>query len=181
MTILWREKRGIHVAPAEGSFINEQGTAMKPLILADFNCHRGYVQKEDRMANSYFISHCTCKCTNILFFLLLDLATVKQWSASFFMWQEENFTIHVNILVPSFKVKYAVDTGQPWHTLQMVVLLISTLSNTEVIPYFRSLISETPTPTMLRITYRKMCMVWSWPVLLCINRGVKVWLGAAAM
>ena len=87
------------------------------------------------MANSYFISHCTCKCTNILFILLLDLATLKQWSASFFMWQEENFTIHVNILVPSFKIKYAVDTGQPWHTLQMVVLLISTLSNTEVIPY----------------------------------------------
>jgi len=32
MAILWREKRGIHVTPAEGNFINEQGTAMKPLI-----------------------------------------------------------------------------------------------------------------------------------------------------
>jgi len=32
MAILWREKRGIHVAPAEGNFINEQGTAMKPVI-----------------------------------------------------------------------------------------------------------------------------------------------------
>jgi hypothetical protein len=25
MAILWREKRGIHVAPAEGNLINEQG------------------------------------------------------------------------------------------------------------------------------------------------------------
>ena len=32
MAILWREKRGIRVAPAEGNFINEQGTAMKTLI-----------------------------------------------------------------------------------------------------------------------------------------------------
>ena len=68
MAILWREKRGIHVAPAKGNFINEQGTAMKPLILADCNCHTVYVENGDRMANSYFISHCTRKCTNILFF-----------------------------------------------------------------------------------------------------------------
>jgi hypothetical protein len=33
LAILWREKRGIHVAPTEGNFINEQGTAMKLLIL----------------------------------------------------------------------------------------------------------------------------------------------------
>jgi hypothetical protein len=112
MAILWREKRGIHVAPAEGNFINEQATAMKPLILADCNCHTGYVEKGDRMANSYFISHCICKCTNILFLLLLDLATLKQSSASLFMWQDENFTARVPILVPSFKIKYAVDTGQ---------------------------------------------------------------------
>jgi len=78
MAILWREKRGIHYAPAKGNFINEQGTAMKPVILADCNCHTCYVDKGDRMANSCFISHCTCKCTNILFFLLSDLATLKQ-------------------------------------------------------------------------------------------------------
>jgi len=60
MAIFWREKRDIHVAPAEGNFINEQGTGMKTLILADCNCHTGYVEKVDRMANSYFISHCTC-------------------------------------------------------------------------------------------------------------------------
>jgi hypothetical protein len=48
MAILWREKRGIHVAAADGNFINEQGTAMKPLILADCNCHTGYVAKAGR-------------------------------------------------------------------------------------------------------------------------------------
>jgi hypothetical protein len=97
------------------------------------------------------------------------------------MWQDENFTARVPILVPSFKIKYAVDTGQSWHTLQMAVLLINTVSSTEVIPYFGSLISETPTPTVVRIKYRKMCMIRSWPVLLYINTGVKVCLGAAAM
>ena len=112
MAILWREKRGIHVAPAEGNFINEQGPAMKPLIYADCNCHTGYVDKGDRLANSYFISHCTYQCTNILFSLPLDLATLKQSSASFFMLQNENFTAHVPILVVSFKMKYSVDTGQ---------------------------------------------------------------------
>jgi len=45
MAIFWREKRGIHVAPAEGNFINEQGTAMKPLIVPDCNCHTGYVKR----------------------------------------------------------------------------------------------------------------------------------------
>ena len=112
MAILCREKRGIHVAPAEGSFINEQGTAMKPLTVAYCNCHRSNVVKGDRMANSYSITHCTSKCTSTLFFLLFDLATLKQANASFFMWQEENFTAHVPILVPSFKIKYTVDTGQ---------------------------------------------------------------------
>jgi hypothetical protein len=97
------------------------------------------------------------------------------------MWWEENFTAYVPILVPSFKIKYAVDTGQSWHVLHIVVLLINTVSNTEVIPYFRSLISETLTSTMVRIKYRTMCMIWSWPVLPCINTGVKVCLGATAM
>ena len=158
MAIFWREKRGIHVAPAEGNFINEQGTAMKPQTVPDCNCHTGYVAKGDRMAESYCISHCTCQCTNILFFLLLDLATIKQSSASFFVWREENFTAHEPILAPCFKIKYAVGTGQ---SMQMVVLLISTVSSSEVIPYFRSLISETPTPTVVRIKYRKMCIIWS--------------------
>jgi len=112
MAILWREKRGIHVAPAEGNFINEQGTAMKPLIYADCNCHTGYVDKGDRLANSYIISHCTCQCTNTLFILLLDMATLKQSSASFFTLQDENFTAYVPILLLSFKMTYAVDTGQ---------------------------------------------------------------------
>ena len=133
---------------------------MKPLILADCNCHTGYVEKGDRMTNSYFINHCTSKCTNILLFLLLDLATLKQSISSFFMWWEEHFTAHVLILVPSFKVKYAVGTGQSSHTLQMVVLFISSVLSTEVIPCFRSLISGTPTPAMVRIKYRKMCMKW---------------------
>ena len=42
---------------------------MKPLILSDSNCHADYVEKGDRMANSYFINHCTCQWHTQEFFL----------------------------------------------------------------------------------------------------------------
>jgi hypothetical protein len=64
--ILWRDKRDIfmltnmHNTPAEkGNFCDEKGSALKPLIVEDYNHHMGYVDKGDRMANSYSISHCT--------------------------------------------------------------------------------------------------------------------------
>jgi hypothetical protein len=37
----------------------------------------GYVDKSDRMANSYLISHHTCKCTKKLFFHFLDLTVLN--------------------------------------------------------------------------------------------------------
>jgi len=46
----------IHSAPAEGNFCNEGGKAIKPQIAMDYNHHMGYVDKGDRMANSYSIS-----------------------------------------------------------------------------------------------------------------------------
>jgi hypothetical protein len=75
--ILWREKRdicmltNIHNDPAEGNFCNEGGIALKPQNVMDY---MGYVDKGDRMANSYFISRRTFKWTKKLFFHLLDLA-----------------------------------------------------------------------------------------------------------
>jgi len=67
MATVWRDKRdvrmltNIHNAPAEGNFCNEGGKAIKPQIVMDYNHHMGYVDKGDRLANSYSISHRTFK------------------------------------------------------------------------------------------------------------------------
>ena len=83
--ILWRDKRDIriltnmHDASAEGNFCNDNGRAIKPQIVADYNHHMGYVDKGDRMANSYSINRCTWKWTKKLFFRLFDLAILNSY------------------------------------------------------------------------------------------------------
>jgi hypothetical protein len=84
-TILWRDKRhtllltNMHNAPAEGNFCDEQGYALKPLIVEEYNRHMGYVGKADRMANSNTISRRTYKWTKKLFFHLLNLAILNSY------------------------------------------------------------------------------------------------------
>ena len=69
MSILWWEKRdicmlmNIHDVPAESNYCNERGKAIKLQIVMYYNHHTGYVDKGDRMANSYFTSHHTFKWT----------------------------------------------------------------------------------------------------------------------
>jgi hypothetical protein len=76
--LVWKDKRdvyiltNIHDPPAEGNFCDESGNALKPAIVADYNRHMGYVDKGDRMTNSYSISRRTWKWTKKLFFHLLD-------------------------------------------------------------------------------------------------------------
>jgi len=85
MAILWRDKRDVciltntHSAPAEGNFCNEGGKAINPQTVMDYNRHMGYVDKGDRMANSYSISRRTFKWTKKLFFHLLDLVTLNSY------------------------------------------------------------------------------------------------------
>ena len=61
--MLWWDKRDIcmltdiHNVPAESNFCNEGGKAIKPQIVMDYNHHMGYMDKGDRMANSYSIRH----------------------------------------------------------------------------------------------------------------------------
>jgi len=82
--VLWRDKRdvriftNIHDPPAEGNFC-DNGKAIKPQIVADYNCHIGYVDKGDRMANSYSINHRAWKWTKKLFFHLFDLAILNSY------------------------------------------------------------------------------------------------------
>jgi len=83
--ILWRDKRDIriltntHDPPAEGTFCDSNGKAIKPQIVADYNRHMGYVVKGDRMANSYSINCRTWKWTKKLFFHLFDLAILNSY------------------------------------------------------------------------------------------------------
>jgi len=69
----------IHDPPAEGNFCNNNGKAIKPQIVADYNRHMGYVDKGDRMANSYSINCRTWKWTKKLFFQLFDLAILNSY------------------------------------------------------------------------------------------------------
>jgi hypothetical protein len=85
ITILWRDKcdvrilTNIHDAPAEGNFCDTNGKAIKPKTVVDCNRHLGYVDKGDRMANSYSINRCTWKWTKTLFFHLFDLAILNSY------------------------------------------------------------------------------------------------------
>ena len=45
----------IHDPPSEGNFRDEHGNAIKPAIMADYNCHMGYLDEADRMADSYTV------------------------------------------------------------------------------------------------------------------------------
>ena len=69
----------IHDPPREGNYCDEHGNAIKPTIVADYNCHMGYVDNADRMAHSYTDSRRTWKRTKKIFFHLLDLAIVYSY------------------------------------------------------------------------------------------------------
>jgi len=79
----WRDKRdvpiltNIHDVPAEGNFCDTNGKAIKQQIVADYNRHVGYLDKGDRMANSYSVNCRTWKWTKKLFFHLFDLTILN--------------------------------------------------------------------------------------------------------
>ena len=51
----------MHTPPVEGNFCNEFGHAVKPRVIEDYNAHVGFVDKLDRMVNSYGIARRTWK------------------------------------------------------------------------------------------------------------------------
>lgn len=81
----WKDKRDVflltnmHSPPAEGNFVDEHYNAIKPQVIEDYNKHMGYVDKADRMANSYGISRRTWKWTKKLFFHLLDITILNSF------------------------------------------------------------------------------------------------------
>lgn len=86
MAMVWKDKRevdlttNIHSPPAEGKFCDEKGNAIMPHIVEDYNCHMGYVDKGDRMANSYIFSCHTWRLSKKLFLHLLDLAILNSYN-----------------------------------------------------------------------------------------------------
>jgi len=67
----------IHSSPLECNFCDQHGKAMKPAILQDNNRHMRYLDKSDRMTNSYSISRRTCIWAKKLFFHLMDLTILN--------------------------------------------------------------------------------------------------------
>jgi len=85
MAVVWKDKRdvclltNIHNPPREGNYHDEHGNAIKPAIVADYNCHMVHVDNSDRLANCYTASRQTWKWTKKLFFHLLDLTIVNSY------------------------------------------------------------------------------------------------------
>jgi hypothetical protein len=77
--VCWKDKRDVYILinmqapPVEGNFTNESGQAIKPRVVEDYNACMGFVDKADRMVNSYGTAHRTWKWTKKLFFHLTDM------------------------------------------------------------------------------------------------------------
>jgi len=81
--VCWKDKRDVcvltnmHTPPVEGNFCDESGCAVTLHVIEDYNAHMGYVDKSDRMVNSYGIARRTWKWTKKLFFHLIDMAILN--------------------------------------------------------------------------------------------------------
>ncbi|PNF34414.1 hypothetical protein B7P43_G13948 [Cryptotermes secundus] len=83
--VRWKDKRDVYVLtnmhppPLDGNFRDESGRAIKPHVIEDYNAHMGFVDKSDRMVNSYGIARRTWKWTKKLFFHLLDMTVLNAY------------------------------------------------------------------------------------------------------
>jgi len=81
--IRWKDKRDVyiltnmHAPPVGGNFTDESGQAIKPRVIEDYSAYMGFVDKSDRMVNSYGIAHGTWKWTKKLFFHLTDMTVLN--------------------------------------------------------------------------------------------------------
>jgi hypothetical protein len=67
----------MHSPPVDGNFWDESGNAIKPRVIENYNAHMGFVDKSNRMINSYGIARRTWKWTKKLFFHLLDMTILN--------------------------------------------------------------------------------------------------------
>ena len=67
----------MHAPPVGGNFTDKSGQAIKPRVAEDYNVYMGFVDKLDRMVNSYGIACRTWKWTKELFFHLTDMTILN--------------------------------------------------------------------------------------------------------
>jgi hypothetical protein len=81
--IHWKDKcdvyvlTNMHTPPVESNFCDESGHAVKPHVTEDYNTHIEYVDKSDRMVNSYGIARRTWKWNKKMFSHLTDMAILN--------------------------------------------------------------------------------------------------------
>jgi hypothetical protein len=79
--VRWKDRRYIltnmHAPHVEGNFTQESGQAIKPRVVEDNNAYIGFVDRTDRMVNSYGISRRTWKWTKKFFFHLTDMTILN--------------------------------------------------------------------------------------------------------
>jgi len=81
--VCWKDRQdvyilsNIHAPPVEGNFTQESGQAIKPCVVEDYNAYMGFVDKSDRMVNSYGIACRTWKWTKKQFFHLTDMTILN--------------------------------------------------------------------------------------------------------
>ncbi|PNF22598.1 hypothetical protein B7P43_G11510, partial [Cryptotermes secundus] len=73
------DQPNLHPPSLEGNFREESGHAVKPHVTEDYNAHMGFVDKSDRMVNSYGIARRTWKWTKKLLFHLLDMTILNAY------------------------------------------------------------------------------------------------------
>jgi len=67
----------MHAPPVERNFNQDSGQAIKPHVVEDYNAYMWFVDKSDRMVNSYRIVSRTWKWTKKLFFHLTDMTILN--------------------------------------------------------------------------------------------------------
>ena len=81
--VRWKDRQdmyiltNMHAPPVEGNFTDESGQAIKPRVVEDYSAYMGFVDKSDRMVNSYGIARRTWKWTKKLFFHLTDMTILN--------------------------------------------------------------------------------------------------------
>jgi hypothetical protein len=68
-----------HSPPVDGKFRDESGHAVKHHVIEDYNACMGFVDKSDRMVNSYGIAQRTWNWTKKLFLHLLDMTILNAY------------------------------------------------------------------------------------------------------
>lgn len=81
--VRWEDRRDVYILtnmqapPVEGNSTNESGQAIKPHVIEDYNAYMRFVDKSDRMVNSYGIARRTWKWTKKLFLHVTDMTILN--------------------------------------------------------------------------------------------------------